>query len=57
MKFILKVLVLIMTLSVSVSASAGPLEDYTTALRIRLAAAACLASYSNPNGGLVRELG
>ena len=56
MKFFVMLLVLVMILSVPLSVSAGPLEDYEQAMKIRFAAGACLASYSNPNGSLVAEL-
>ena len=56
MKLIIKFLVLGLVLLSPLRVSAGALEDYATAQRIRLAAAACLASYNNPNGGLVTEV-
>jgi len=55
-KVFIKLLVLVMILSVPLSVSAGTMEDYEQALKIRLSAAACLASYSSPNGSLVTEL-
>ena len=56
MKGALKLVVLVWILLIPLSASAATPNDYEEALKIRLSAAACLASYSNQNGNLVMEL-
>lgn len=55
-KSIAKLLVFMMILLIPLSVSAGVKEDYEYSQKMRLAAAACLASYSNPNGQLITEL-
>ena len=45
-----------MILYIPLSVSAGAKEDYAYSQKMRLAAAACLGSYSNPNGQMITEL-
>ncbi|MDT8903734.1 lipase family protein [Anaeroselena agilis] len=54
-RLILLLLVAIMTVCLAPSAEAGVAEDFADAYEIRLAAAACLAAYSDRTGFLARE--